>query len=186
MTTNTFSLSNNDKTKLLEIARTSIASFILNKTKIHISESELNSSLLANCGAFVTIHKKGELRGCIGRFTSNTPLYKTIQQLAISSATEDNRFQSIGTEELEKIHIEISVLSPLKKINSIDEIEMGKHGIYIKKGLSSGTFLPQVAEETGWTKDEFLGYCSKNKAQIGWEGWKNADIYIYEAIIFSE
>jgi AMMECR1 domain-containing protein len=63
---------------------------------------------------------------------------------------------------------------------------MGKHGIYIKKGFASGTFLPQVATETGWTKEEFLGYCSRNKAGIGWEGWKDAEIYIYEALVFGE
>ena len=78
------------------------------------------------------------------------------------------------------------VLTPLKKIESIDEIVMGKHGIYIKKGVSSGTFLPQVAQQTGWTKDEFLGHCAKDKARIGWEGWKEAEIFTYEAYVFSE
>ena len=88
--------------------------------------------------------------------------------------------------ELGQIDIEISVLSPLKKIQSPNEIILGKHGIYIKKGFYSGTFLPQVATETGWTKDEFLGHCARDKAGIGWDGWKQADLYTYEACVFSE
>jgi hypothetical protein len=87
---------------------------------------------------------------------------------------------------MDNIDIEISVLTPLQKIESIDEIEMGKHGIYIKKGFATGTFLPQVANETGWTKEEFLGHCAHDKAGIGWDGWKDADIFIYEALVFSE
>ena len=89
-------------------------------------------------------------------------------------------------KELEEIHIEISVLSPMTRIHDIEEIELGKHGIYIKKGLASGTFLPQVAEQTGWTKEEFLGHCSKDKARIGWDGWEDAELYTYEAFVFEE
>jgi hypothetical protein len=87
---------------------------------------------------------------------------------------------------LQQIEIEISILTPLKKINSIEQIQLGKHGIYIKKGISSGTFLPQVALETNWTKEEFLGHCARDKAGIGWDGWKTAEIYTYEAIVMSE
>ncbi|MCU0680124.1 MAG: AMMECR1 family protein [Planctomycetes bacterium] len=82
--------------------------------------------------------------------------------------------------------LEISVLSPLRKIDSVDEIVLGKHGIYIKSGINSGTFLPQVASKTGWNLEEFLGRCSRDKAGIGWDGWKDADIFIYEAIILRE
>ena len=84
------------------------------------------------------------------------------------------------------IKIEISVLTPLKRINSPDEIILGKHGIYMKKGYNSGTFLPQVANSTGWTKEEFLGHCSRDKAGMGWDGWKTAELYTYEAIVFGE
>jgi len=87
---------------------------------------------------------------------------------------------------LKDIDIEISVLTPLKKIQSINEITMGKHGIYIKKGYRTGTFLPQVANETHWTLEEFLGHCARDKAGIGWDGWKEAELYTYEAIIFGE
>ena len=106
--------------------------------------------------------------------------------MAISSSTTDYRFSPVTPTELEDIDIEISVLTPLKKIESTEEIELGKHGIYIKQGMQSGTFLPQVATSTGWSLEEFLGHCAKDKARIGWDGWKEAEIYTYEAIIFSE
>ena len=106
--------------------------------------------------------------------------------MAISAATSDYRFDPVSASELNSLDIEISVLTPMHKISSTEEIILGKHGIYIKKGGQSGTLLPQVATDRNWTKEEFLGYCSRDKAGIGWNGWKNADIYIYEAIVFSE
>jgi AmmeMemoRadiSam system protein A len=109
-----------------------------------------------------------------------------VQEMAIAAATEDTRFSPVTGEEIPDLNISVSVLTPMKKINSIDEIVMGRDGIYIKKGFSSGTFLPQVATETGWTKEEFLGHCSRDKARIGWDGWKEAEIYIYQANVFSE
>jgi AMMECR1 domain-containing protein len=78
------------------------------------------------------------------------------------------------------------VLTPLKRIKSPDEFNLGKQGIYIKKGNQTGTFLPQVAAQTGWSKDEFLGHCAQDKAGIGWNGWKSAELYTYEAVVFSE
>ena len=106
--------------------------------------------------------------------------------MAIASATEDSRFLPVTAKEIDKLEIEISVLSPMKKIFSVDEIVLGKHGIYIKKGYYSGTFLPQVATETGWSKEEFLGHCARDKAGLGWDGWKDADIFTYEACVFGE
>ena len=146
----------------------------------------MTKTLKKSCGAFVTLHKEGKLRGCIGRFVADEPLYEIVQKMSVAAATEDRRFPVVESNELKELDLEISVLTPLKKIDSIDEIEMGKHGIYIKKGFASGTFLPQVAIETGWTKEEFLGYCARNKAGLGWDGWKDADIYIYEALVFDE
>ena len=137
-------------------------------------------------GAFVTLYKKGELRGCIGHMQSEQPLYKSIQSLVVASAVRDYRFKPVIPNVLKDIKIEISVLTPMQKINSIDQIEMGKHGIYIKKGYQTGTFLPQVAQETNWSKEEFLGRCARDKANIGWDGWKDAELFVYEALKFSE
>jgi uncharacterized protein (TIGR00296 family) len=92
----------------------------------------------------------------------------------------------VKPSEIDRVKIEISVLSPMRKIKSIDEIELGKHGIYIKKGNRNGTFLPQVATDTRWSKEEFLGHCAQDKAFIGWDGWRDAEIYIYEALVFGE
>ncbi len=186
MSENQFIITDQEKEVLLKIARNTIDEYIENKKIPHIDGSDITNTMKSECGAFVTLHKEGALRGCIGCFTADEPLYAIVQKMAIAAATEDHRFSVVKKDEMKEIDLEISVLTPLKKINSIDEIEMGKHGIYIKKGFATGTFLPQVATETGWTKEEFLGYCSRNKAGIGWEGWKEADIYIYEALVFGE
>ena len=114
------------------------------------------------------------------------PLDKVVGDMAVAAAFEDSRFLPLTKDEFSKISIEISVLSPLKKINDTSEIVLGKNGIYIKKGLQSGTMLPQVATEQKWNLEEFLGYTSRDKAGLGWQGWKNAEIYTYEALIIEE
>jgi MEMO1 family protein len=178
--------SNKDIKELLAIVRSTIQQYIRNGRTPVIDTSGFSSNMKVKSGAFVTLKENGDLRGCIGRFTSDEPLYKVVQEMAIASSTEDTRFPRVESKEIDRINIEISVLTPMKKIHSIDEIELGKDGIYIKKGYYSGTFLPQVATETGWTKEEFLGHCARDKAGIGWDGWKDADIYTYQAIVFSE
>jgi AmmeMemoRadiSam system protein A len=181
-----FNLNEQERTDLLSIARRTIEEYI-NKNNIpEIDADKLTSDIKTKCGAFVTLHKQGMLRSCIGHFEAYEPLYKTVQQMAIAASTQDYRFPPVKPNEVNELELEISVLTPMRKINSIDEIELGKHGIYIKKGSRSGTFLPQVATETGWTKEEFLGYCAQDKVGLGWDGWKDADIFIYEALIFSE
>ena len=186
MSQDQFTLTNEERKKLLSIARNTIDEYLEKGKYSEIDESEITQAMKSDCGAFVTLHKAGSLRGCIGRFVADDPLYLIVQKMAVAAAAQDHRFPMVEKDEMDNIDIEISVLTPLKKIESIDEIEMGKHGIYIKKGFASGTFLPQVAIETGWTKEEFLGYCAKNKAGIGWDGWKDADIYTYEALVFGE
>ena len=179
-------LSEKDKQDLLNIARFTIEEY-LNKGSIpQLEPEQFSDKLKQHSGVFVTLNKKHQLRGCIGRFFSDEPLYKAVQEMAIAAATQDYRFQTVKPDELRMIKIEISVLTPLQKINSIDEIELGRDGIYIKKGKQSGTFLPQVATETGWTKEEFLGHCANDKAGIGWNGWNEAEIFTYRAIVFSE
>ncbi len=186
MNATNFTLNDSEKSLLLKIARTTVSQYLKKTEYQDIDTKTLPASLLEHCGAFVSYHKNGQLRGCIGRFSATEALYKVVKELAISSAIHDTRFEPIDENELDEIDIEISVLTPMRKINNINEIELGKHGIYIKKGFSSGTFLPQVATSTGWNLEEFLGYCARDKAHIGWKGWQNADIFIYEAIVFGE
>ena len=181
-----FSVSEEDKKDLLNIARNTINDYVTNRSVPVIDTSHLSPTLMSHAGAFVSLYIKDQLRGCIGRFNPDIPLYRVVQDMAVSAATKDYRFNPVKQKELDKIDIEISVLTPMKKVESIDEIELGRHGIYIKQGYNSGTFLPQVAESTGWTLEEFLGHCARDKARIGWDGWKNADLYTYEAIIFDD
>jgi AmmeMemoRadiSam system protein A len=175
-----------DKQKLLSIARNSIIGRLKGTTSEGITPDEVPEKYLKPQGAFVSIYVNNDLRGCIGKIESNIPLYETIQQTAISAAFHDTRFPSIKTEEIESMEIEISILTPLKKIESIDDIVPGKHGILIRKDIRSGTFLPQVAARTGWSAQEMLEECSERKAGLGRDGWRDADIYIYEALIISE
>ena len=181
-----FSLSEQEKKILLLIARKTIENFLLNSKKFTVEEQNLTENLKSKCGAFVTLHKKGELGGCIGRFGEIQPLHLVIQEMAIAAATEDTRFEPVDILELNEIDIEISVLTPKIRIYSPAEMENGKHGIYIKKGWNNGTLLPQVAIEHNLDKYEFLKICSKNKAGIGEDGWKTAELYVYEAIVFGE
>lgn len=185
-TEKSFILTDGEKKTLLEIARNTLNQYIRQRQIPEINTSGFTPNLFENTGAFVTLNKDGQLRGCIGRFDPNEPLYQVVQDMTISSATKDYRFTPVTPPELDKINIEISVLTPLQKIDDINKIILGKHGIYIKKGFQSGTFLPQVADQTGWTVEEFLGHCARDKANLGWDGWKDADLYIYEAIIFHE
>ncbi len=181
-----FYFSDQDKIRLLEIARSTVNGYIRNKKVPEVDPTGLSKNMKLQTGAFVTLKKKGALRGCIGRFTANIPLYQVIQEMAVASATQDYRFSPVQFNEVDGLEIEISVLSPMKRISDIRELKLGRDGIYIKKGSAAGTFLPQVATETGWTKEEFLGHCARDKAGIGWDGWKDAELYTYEATVFSE
>ena len=181
-----FGLSDPDKKQLLVLARKTIEEHVGKLALKPLNASDWSSALQTKCGAFVTLRKNGGLRGCIGRFDASVPLFKVVQQMAVSSSTEDYRFTPVSANEISGLEIEISVLTPMRRIKSIDEFQLGKHGIYMRKGTRAGTFLPQVAAETGWSKDEFLGHCARDKAGIGWNGWKDAELYVYEALIFSE
>ena len=181
-----FSLNDEEKRMLKDIALTSIKDSLDSKP-IAVANSSLftlHSSLNQKCGAFVSLHKQGRLRGCIGHFGEDVPLHEIVAEMARAAAFEDPRFMPVTKDELEDIDIEISVLTPMRRIQSLDEFQLHKHGIYIKKGYRSGTFLPQVADEVNWTKEEFVGHCAQDKAGIGWDGWKDAELYVYEAIVF--
>jgi len=181
-----FNFSTEEKTMMLKIARRTIEKYVRERRIPDEDPSTFSENLKIHAGAFVTLKEGSALRGCIGRFTADIPLYKVICQMAVASSTEDSRFNPVSASEIDQLVIEISVLSPMKKISSPDEIILGKHGIYIKKGYASGTFLPQVATETGWSVEDFLGHCARDKAGIGWNGWKDAELFTYEACVFSE
>jgi hypothetical protein len=183
-----FQIPENDKVELLKLARTTIEHYLRTGIIGEPDPSDITPAMKSKSGAFVTLMKNGELRGCIGQFISDQPLYRTIQEMAIAAATRDNRFTPVTPPEMLQIDLEISVLTPLKRIFSVSEFHLGRDGIYMKKGGRSGTFLPQVAEQTSWSTEEFLGHCARDKAFIGWDGWKDKDteLYTYQAMIFKE
>ncbi|KAF0122024.1 MAG: AMMECR1 domain-containing protein [bacterium] len=178
-------LTGDEKMTLLNIAKTAIECRVKNQ---NLPKFDIRSDTLREKrGAFVTLHKHGSLRGCIGNIHGNKPLYITIEEMAIASAFNDPRFKPVTEGEINDLDIEISVLTPLRKIDNVEDIQMGKHGIYIEKGYYSGLLLPQVATEYRWDSTIFLEQTC-NKAGLPKSAWKDKDtrIYIFSADIFSE
>lgn len=177
-------LTTEEQHELLAIARNTIVSYV-NHGKIPVVTSTLPGlSLLAGC--FVTIKKQGSLRGCIGNFVSDRPLSLLIQEMAVSAATRDPRFYPMKSPDLADFSVDISVLSPLEKAASVEDIIVGVHGIYIVKGSYRGVLLPQVATEYGWNRDQFLSHTCI-KAGLPDDAWKReCDIYIFSAQVFGE
>ncbi len=175
-----------DKIQLLQLAHNSITRYLKKEKIPEISAELISDKLKIQGSAFVTVYVGDELRGCIGQFVSSRPLYKLVPHLAKTAAFKDNRFDLVTADELDDLNVEISVLTPLKKIQSADEIIIGKHGIHMVKGFSTGSFLPQVATKYNWSREEFLGRCARDKARIGWDGWKDADLFVFETVSFSE
>ncbi len=136
-------------------------------------------------GAFVTLHKHGKLRGCIGHIMASRPLVQTVMETAVAAAFEDPRFPPLDPGELKDIEVEISVLTPLERVRNPEEIRVGIHGIVLKKGNRSGLLLPQVATEQGWDRTSFLENCCL-KAGLLRDAWRDADteIYIFSADVF--
>ena len=178
-------LTESEKEFLLHIARMSIAAAVQRKGA-SIPDT-IPAALMENCGAFVTLHKGGELRGCIGYIEGFKPLVETVWDAAEKAALEDYRFMPITTNELTDIKIEISALSQPKLITNIDEIEVGKHGLIIEYQHSRGLLLPQVATEYKWDRETFLNQTA-HKAGLPSDRWKDPQtkIYIFTAEIFSE
>ena len=181
-----FSLGTEEKEALLALSRETLEAFVRDGTAPPVSASDLPPALRQPAGAFVSLYAGGRLRGCIGEFGTALPLYEVVRKMTVAAASKDPRFVPVESPELPYLSIEVSVLSTLKRIRSIDEFQLGRHGIYMTRDGSSGTYLPQVARSTGWSKEEFLGHCSRDKAGWDWEGWKSADLYTYEAIVFGE
>ena len=173
------------KKRLLEIARQTIEAYVHSGERLEFEEED--PALLEEKGAFVTLHSKKQLRGCIGNIIGRGPLYLTVRDMAIASATEDPRFSRVKESELDDLHIEISVLSIPAKVTDPGAIEMGKHGVIVRQGLRGGVYLPQVATETGWSREEFLTSLCAQKAGLEPDAWKKgAELEIFTAEVFSE
>ncbi len=179
-------LSEKQRKRLLEIARTTMEEHV--KTGKITEFTETDPELLKEKGAFVTLHYKGELRGCIGNIIGRGPLYKTIRDMAVESSSRDPRFSPVSKGELKDIKVEISVLSVPVKERDVSKIKMGVHGVIVKRGFNSGVFLPQVATETGWGRDEFLSVLCTQKAGLPADAWRDpgTELYTFTAEVFGE
>ena len=155
---------------LLKIARDAIIYYL--EDKIPSKLQGLDAELLQKLGAFVTLHKRGQLRGCVGQIVSDKPLHETVAEAAIAAATRDPRFHRVNRSEMPELEIEISVLSPLQPLKRMEDLEIGVHGLYIKDGEYSGLLLPQVATAHNWDRTQFLQQACK-KAKLPDEAWQD-------------
>lgn len=173
---------------LLDIARQTVEGYVQEKK---IPEFDIERKRLKEQeGVFVTIKKGNRLRGCIGQIVSpGQPLWELTRDMAISACSQDYRFESISAKELGEINYEISVLSIPKEINRWQDVKLGRHGVIIERGLRTGVFLPQVAEETGWNLEEFLSELCSQKAGLAPDSYKNdpkIKIKIFTAQVIKE
>jgi len=178
-------LNREERKFLLQLARDTIHERLKGKS---LPAFEPASKILKELrGAFVTLHTHGALRGCIGYVEPIKPLCQTVQEMAVAAAFQDPRFPALREAEYSNIEIEISVMSPLERVRNVDEIEVGKHGIIIRRGFHSGLLLPQVATEQGWDRGTFLEHTCY-KAGLPADAWSKADteIHIFSAEVFSE
>lgn len=174
-----------DKKELLAAARNAIENKLSGE---RVEPQEPDSGILKEkCGAFVTITNKGNLRGCIGMTVARKPLYKTVSEMAVSAAASDPRFPPVTLDELNDIVVEISVLTPFRTISDVSEIEVGKHGLFIKRSYNQGLLLPQVPAEYKWDRKQFLEHTCM-KAGLSTDAWKDdeTEIQIFSAIVFGE
>jgi AmmeMemoRadiSam system protein A len=179
-------LTDADKKVLLQIARDTIEGYAKTGKKPPLPP-DLPQALRGRQGAFVTIHEQGQLRGCIGTFFGEGELAATVRNMAYAAGWEDPRFPHLTAAELPQTDLEISVLSPLREISDVNEIQVGRHGIFITKGYYRGVLLPQVATEQGWDRDTFLSHTCI-KAGLRPDAWKKEKlkIEIFSAQVFGE
>ncbi|OGC39639.1 AMMECR1 domain-containing protein [candidate division WOR-3 bacterium RBG_13_43_14] len=176
-------LSENDKKLLKKIALESIEAAVRGKKCPEYKN--LTGKLTAEYGAFVTITKFGNLRGCIGHIIGDQPLYKTIIEMAKAAALQDPRFPPVTEKELKDIEIEISIMTPVVPVQNFKDIVIGRDGLIIKRGYNQGLLLPQVASEYGWTTEEFLEETC-NKAGLPADAYKleGTQVFKFSAEVF--
>jgi len=176
-------LTSKDKEYLLELARATIRARALGESLPEVTAE--NEILRRKSGAFVSLHRRGMLRGCIGYVEAVLPLANAVQEMALSAAFQDPRFEKLSVDELDDLDIEISVLTPFEEIDDPELIDVGRHGLMIRKGSDSGLLLPQVPVQFGWDRLTFLSQTCQ-KAGLEPDAWQDADaeLFIFSADIF--
>ena len=177
-------LNDQQRNALLDLAYQTIVQYL--STRQTPAPQITDPALAQPCGAFVTLHRHGDLRGCIGHIIADQPLYQIVQQMAVSAAMYDPRFDSMSMSEMDDLDIEISALSPMQTITDPEQLLVGTHGILITKGVHRGLLLPQVATERQWDRYAFLeAVCQKAGLPPG--SWKHgAQLQVFSAVIFSK
>lgn len=176
-----------EKKTLLKLARETLEGFVTAGRVLDVKTKD--SRFLKNQGAFVTLRKNGQLRGCIGHIMGDRPLWQTIQEMTIAAAASDHRFPPVIRDELESIDLEISVLTFPQRVTDASAIVLGKDGVIISDGgMHEGVFLPQVADETRWSKEEFLSQLCSQKAGLSRDCWKDSknSLFTFQADVFSQ
>jgi hypothetical protein len=179
-----FSLNDEEKKYLKELVFASIRQNLYPEENVVLPEPPTDK-LRENLGAFVTLKVGGRLRGCIGHVVGDRPLNETVARMAKSAAFQDPRFPPLSRGEFDNVDVEISILSPVVECPDPVKIEVGRHGLIIRKGSHQGLLLPQVAAEWGWDRETFLGHTAM-KAGLPAEAWKDpeAKIFWFEAEVF--
>ena len=171
-----------EQQELIKLAKATIQNKLDNKPLPSIKTDDQRLKEIQ--GVFVTLKKHGDLRGCIGNIIGIVPLVEGVQQMALSAAFSDPRFSPVSKGEYADLEFEISVLTPPVPIKDISEIEIGRHGLILKKGYNQGVFLPQVPLEQGWDVNQYLMWLSQ-KAGLPPDGWKGAELFVFEAQVFN-
>ena len=178
-------LTENERRALLSLARRSMVAELAGHWPPPVEFT--SKALQTECGAFVTLEKRGALRGCIGHVRAYKPLEQTVMEMAVQAAFHDPRFPPVSADELDELTVEISVMSPLTAVEDVSEIEVGVHGLIIQDGGRSGLLLPQVATDYGWDRETFLEHTCV-KAGLPPDSWKQEGITIlkFTAEVFGE
>jgi len=172
-----------DRIRLLGIAREAIATHV---SRSPAREPGTSGALSACAGAFVTLRRHGELRGCIGHLQADLPIGRVVAQCAVAACSEDPRFRPVGEDELTNIDIEVSLLGPREPVVTIEEIEIGRHGLLVEQGSHRGLLLPQVATEWKWDRQTFAEQAC-HKAGLPRDAWRHtAVLWKFEAEVFGE
>jgi AmmeMemoRadiSam system protein A len=184
-------LSAEDQSWLLKLARATLESLAPHGDAVplenQVIHGEMPPSAVEKRGVFVSLHKAGRLRGCIGYIEPIVPLYQAVIDNAVNAARRDPRFDPLGLDEVGEVDIEISVMTVPRKITDIGEIEVGRHGLIASQGLSRGLLLPQVATEYGWDRETFLNHVCQ-KAGLRPDAWRDGkvDFEVFSAQVFGE
>jgi AmmeMemoRadiSam system protein A len=181
--------------ELLKLARMTITTYL--QTGYMPEYETEDTGLILPAGAFVTLRShdgpiqdnlalpKRSLRGCIGHIQADTPLYQVVQTMAVASATSDPRLPPLRLEEVDGVHIEISVLSSFYPVSDIQQVQLGVHGLMLVQGGRRGLLLPQVPLERGWDRNEFLEHLCL-KAGLPTDCWDQSTLYAFTTVVFEE